>query len=132
MDWASNRPGKLGMPDLMLESRDSSQAELHWLLTATGIWEELRHLEEEQGKFQQTLQDVLRRRQVSYLTRHGAYSSKVISGRIAMSLATGLAFSGFVMLTLFFFGHGIDMEVLALGGYISIVVAALSGALFSH
>lgn len=132
MDWASNRSGELRIPDLMLESKDSSQAELHWLLTATGIWEELRHLEEEQGKLQRTLQDVLRRRQVSYLTRQGAYHSKVIFGRMAMSLTTGLAFSGFVMLTLFFFGRGIDIGVLALGGYISIIVAALSAALFSH
>jgi hypothetical protein len=132
MDWASTKPGELRMPDLMVESRDSSQDELHWLLTATGIWEELHHLEEEQSKLQRTLQDVLRRRQVSYLTKPATYNSKEISGRMAMSLAAGLAFSGFVMLTLFFSGRGIDLGMLVLGGYISIVVAILAGALFAN
>ena len=132
MDWASNKPGELHLPDVMAETRDSAQPEVHWVLSATGIWDELRHLEEEQTKLQRTLQDVLRRRQVNYSGKPVTFHPTGISGKAAMTLAAGLAFCGFILLTLLFSGKGIDMGALALGGYISAVVAVLAGALFAN
>jgi hypothetical protein len=135
MDWASNKPGELHLPDVMMETRDSAQIEAHWVLSATGIWDELRQLEEEQTKLQRTLQDVLRRRQMNYSGKpeviHPAGISG-ISGKAAMTLAAGLAFCGFILLTLLFSGKGVDMGALALGGYISAVGAVLAGALFAN
>lgn len=131
MDWASNIPGELRMPDLMGENQDFSRAEIHWILAATGICEELHHLEEEQRKLQRTLQDVLRRRKVGYFIKPFAADSKETIRRISLSLAAGLALSGFILLILYFSGRSIDFGVSVLGGYISTVVAVLAGALFS-
>jgi hypothetical protein len=134
MDWASIKPGELQLSDLAEESqpeRSINREQLHWLLSATGIWEELRFLEEEQGKLQKTLQDVLRRRREDFAISTSRSVSQGMSGGEAMVLAGGFTFLGFVVLNLVLASQAIDLRVLILGGYISVIVAVLVGALFA-
>ena len=135
MDWASYKPGELNLPDSPVEPLQESgvpQAQLHWLLSATGIWEELRRLEEEQGKLQRTLQDVLRRRQVEPRNIINSPVNPAASGNVVMALAGIFSFCGFIFLNMALSMHGPNLEMLFLGGYVSVIVAVIAGALFSN
>ena len=137
MDMATTKAGEF---DFLMSIEDafdqsggsgSSQAEqLHWLLSATGIWEELRYLEEEQLKLQDTLQNVLRRRHSDYYSPEREVKRR-ISPRFAMLLAGSLTILVFVVVNTVLMSSGSSWVVWLLAGYLGMIVAVLVDALFS-